>query len=140
MSPDIRRVTLDGRPFALRYCPPETPFDSAAVTSVSVTPFQSDGRLVLALLDRGPDLPGGHVDADDSSFEVTARREAAEEAGIQLGSLKLACVIESDYFGPGEPTCMLNYAGFVKVLGAVESGSESSGRAIMTMEEFLSST
>jgi len=35
------------------------PFD--AVTSVSVVPFTEDGRIVSVMLDRGIDLPGGHV-------------------------------------------------------------------------------
>ncbi len=35
------------------------PFEQ--VTSVSVVPVTSDGRLVATVLDRGVDVPGGHV-------------------------------------------------------------------------------
>jgi len=50
------------------------PFD--AVTSVSVVPFTDDGRLVAVLLDRGIDLPGGHVQEGEQTVEEVARREA----------------------------------------------------------------
>jgi 8-oxo-dGTP diphosphatase len=69
------------------------------ITSVLVVPFTPDGLIVCALLPRGIDLPGGHVQINEQTCEETARREAMEEAGITLGKLQLLKVLQSDYFG-----------------------------------------
>ena len=90
------------------------------------------------MLDRGIDLPGGHVETEDTSVEETVRREALEEAGIELGPLVLASVIESDYFGPDRLTYMLSYVATVVGFGTVSTEHESSGRRIVSIEEFLS--
>ncbi len=66
------------------------PFEQ--VTSVSVVPFADDGRMVAALLRRGVDLPGGHVQEGETSVEQVARREATEEADIRtLTPLRIVC-------------------------------------------------
>lgn len=139
MSNDVQRVTHDGRSFNVQYRTSSTDFDQSAVTSASVTAFMPDGRLALALLDRGPDLPGGHVNTADRSIEDTVRREAMEEAGLTLGPLTLSCVIESDYFGQDKLTYMLNYAAWVEELTDVPNEFESSGRTILAVREFLDS-
>jgi len=89
------------------------PFD--AVTSVSVVPFTDDGRLVAVLLDRGIDLPGGHVQEGERTVEEVARREAYEEARIALRNVHVTTVIQSDYYGsaPKELTYMVQAAAFV---------------------------
>lgn len=134
---DILRVSLNGREFTLRFLDPDAPYDPAAVTSAAVVPLLSDGRIVTAMLDRGIDIPGGHVEAEDASIEGTVRREAIEEAGIELGPLVLASVIELDYFGPDRLTYMLSYVATVVEFGPVSTEHESSGRRIVPIEEFL---
>ncbi|NOY56607.1 MAG: NUDIX domain-containing protein [Actinobacteria bacterium] len=136
-SEDVVRVSLDGREFTCNYLGPEAPYEPAAVTSAAVVPLLPDGRIVAAALDRGIDLPGGHVVVEDASVEATVRREALEEAGIELGPLALASVIESDYFGPSRLTYMLNYVGMVVGFRPVSTEHESSGRRIVSIEEFL---
>ena len=121
-SRDVFRVSLDGRDFKVAYLDGDAAYDASAVTAAAVVPFLPDGRLVAAILDRGVDLPGGHVARTDGSFEATVRREALEEAGIELGRLVLASVIESDYFGPSHLTYILNYVGEVVELGTVKIG------------------
>ena len=138
MSEDVFRVSLDGREFTLRFLGPDAPYDPAAVTSAAVVPFLTDVRIVAAVLDRGIDLPGGHVEAEDTSIEETVRREALEEAGIEVGPLVLASVIESDYFGPSRLTFMLSYVAMVVGFGPVSTEHESFGRRIVSIEEFLS--
>src|ERR1043166_6581527 len=73
------------------------PFDT--ITSVAVVPFTPDGRIVAALLDRGVDLPGGHVQETERTIEETARREVMEEVGITLKDLFAVNIIQSDYYG-----------------------------------------
>lgn len=63
-----------------------------------------DGHLLLIRRTRPPEagfwsLPGGKVDLWER-IEATARREIAEEVGIQLGKLELLCVV--DQLTPGE--------------------------------------
>lgn len=136
-SEDVVRVSLDGRTFTCNYLGPDAPYDPSAVTSAAVVPILPDGRIVTAVLDRGIDLPGGHVAVEDASIEETIRREAFEEVGIELGPLVLASVIESDYFGPDRLTYMLNYVGMVVSFRPVSTEHESSGRRIVSIEEFL---
>src|SRR5919201_7164148 len=63
------------------------------VTSVGVVPFTDEGLIVAALLQRGVDLPGGHVQEGERTIEEVARREALEEAGITLREVHAAEVL-----------------------------------------------
>ncbi len=96
-----------------------------------------DGRLVLADLARGLDLPGGHVQWRDSSPEETARRETREEIRAELGDLALVEVIESDHFGPDDLTYMIIYVARVRHLLPWADGHESAGRVLLPPAEFL---
>ncbi|MDT3438369.1 NUDIX domain-containing protein [Pseudofrankia sp. BMG5.37] len=108
-----------------------------AVTSASVVAVDDDGRLVLAELARGLDLPGGHVQWRDTSPEETARREALEEIRAELGELTLVEVIESDYFGPDDLTYMIIYVARVHRLLPWTGGHESAGRVLLPPAGFL---
>jgi 8-oxo-dGTP diphosphatase len=109
------------------------------VTSVCVVPFTADGKIVAALLDRGPDLPGGHVQEHERSPEETARREALEEAGIILGDLVVAEVIQSDFYGtaPDDLTYLIALTGLVAEFRTFYPSAESRGRAILDVDDFL---
>jgi 8-oxo-dGTP diphosphatase len=87
------------------------PFDK--VTSVGVVPFTDDGLIVAALLQRGVDLPGDHVQEGERTIEEVARREALEEAGITLREVHVAEVLQSDYYGPDDLTYMVLTTAFV---------------------------
>jgi len=57
-----------------------------------------DGKLLLIRRARPPEagcwsLPGGKVDLGEPT-EATARREIAEELGLELGALELLCVVD----------------------------------------------
>lgn len=115
----------------------DIPFDK--VTSVAVVPVTEDGKIVVADLVRGPDLPGGHVRSDETSCAETARREALEEAGVLLGALVPAAVIQSDFYGAAaeQLTYMITMTGRVTGLQDVVPDGETLGRKICTAEEFL---
>lgn len=113
------------------------PFDK--VTSVAVVPFDARGNIVTALLERGPDLPGGHMQEEEMSFDATARREAMEEAFVILGRLEPACVIQSDYYGglPEQLTYMVVLTGRVESFLPVVPDGETSGREILAPAAFI---
>jgi 8-oxo-dGTP diphosphatase len=126
-----RPVTFTGRgPSAA------PPFE--AVTSASVVAVTVDGRLVLADLARGLDIPGGHVRRNETSAEQTARREVWEETRAEVGELHPVEVIESDYFGTDDLTYMIIYAAWVTRLAPWRADHESAGRVLLEPEEFLS--
>ncbi|BAY13914.1 NUDIX hydrolase [Calothrix sp. NIES-2098] len=110
------------------------------VTSVLVVPFTQDGSMVCALLERGLDLPGGHVQIDELTCEQTARREVMEEVGVSLGELKLVKVLQSDYYGsePEQLTYIVVMTGFVEDILSDNYIHESLGRSIINIEEFIS--
>lgn len=65
----------------------------------------ADGRLLLIQRLREPEagawgLPGGKIDFGEPAME-TARREIAEELGIEIEILRLACIAETINKGDG---------------------------------------
>ncbi len=137
---DRRRTDVgDGHMVTFVQLGPEftPPFEQ--VTSVSVVPFADDGRIVAALLRRGVDLPGGHVQEGETSVEQVARREAMEEAGIVLRDIRTALVIQSDYYGiaPENLTYMVMVAARIDAYHAFVPDEESNGRVMLDVEEFL---
>ncbi len=59
-------------------------------SSAYVLAFHGDA-LLMAQLDRGVDIPGGHVDPGEHP-EDAMRREAAEETGAVIGAARLLAV------------------------------------------------
>ncbi|MFN6461473.1 MAG: NUDIX hydrolase [Nostoc sp. DedVER02] len=117
------------------------------ITSVLVVPFTKDGLIVCALLDRGIDLPGGHVQIGELTFEETARREVMEEVKVTLGELKLVKFIQSDFYGsqPEQLTYLVVMTGFVEEIISNNGYNdlslcthESMGRHIIDIDEFIS--
>ncbi|MFD6874332.1 MULTISPECIES: NUDIX hydrolase [unclassified Streptomyces] len=109
------------------------------VTSVSVIAFTTEGKLVVAELDRGLDLPGGHTQQHERCGEETARREAWEETRVLMDELAPIEVIESDYFGADDLTYMIIYSGLCRHIAPWTPGDdESRGRRLMAPEVFLS--
>ncbi|MCK9893326.1 NUDIX hydrolase [Frankia sp. AgB32] len=114
---------------------PDPPIDR--VTSAAAVVITDYGRLVLAELDRGPDIPGGHVRRDENSVDETVRREAWEEIRARLGELRPVEVIESDHFGPDDLTYMVIRAARVTELAPWVTTHESAGRLVIPPEDFL---
>ncbi|HSX05868.1 MAG TPA: NUDIX domain-containing protein [Candidatus Saccharimonadales bacterium] len=59
-----------------------------AVTAVKVYVFQDDSLLLTNITSRGWDLPGGHIEANETPRQA-ARRELKEETGATAQNLKL---------------------------------------------------
>jgi 8-oxo-dGTP pyrophosphatase MutT (NUDIX family) len=128
-----KKVTF--RPLGNETMPPED-----RVTSVATIPFTEDGLIVcVELRDRGVDIPGGHVRERESTLTDAVRREAREEASIELTEPKLVEVIESDYYGSRDEdlTYMLTYASFVNKFMPFAENEESERRLFLTRDEFL---
>lgn len=110
------------------------------ITSASVIPFVQQGMMVAAVLERGLDIPGGHIEADDGGVVPAIKREAYEEARISLVEpLHLIGVILSDYHGGGPEyaTYMLIATGRVAAMDDFVAEFESTGREVVTTGEFL---
>ncbi len=110
------------------------------ITSVSVVPFMENGNIVTTVLrSRGIDIPRGHVLKDEKNIEETARRESYEEAFITLKDIRIATVIQSDYYGSSddELTYMVITTAMVDKLEKFILNPEANDRKIMSTEEFL---
>jgi 8-oxo-dGTP diphosphatase len=68
-------------------------------TSAYAFAFDAAGRLLMADLDRGVDIPGGHLDPGESAIDGM-RREVKEETGVTLGAAKLFAVQKVTVAGP----------------------------------------
>lgn len=137
---DRRRTqTIKGKQVTFTLLPATTVPPLDKVTSVAVVPFTDKGEIVLALLDRGADIPGGHMHKGETTLEQTARREAMEEAFITLGPLKTALVIQSDFYGsaPDELTYMVVMTGAVTAFHGEKPDGETLGRKIMPPADFI---
>lgn len=110
--------------------------DFSTVTSVAVMPFVDDTTIMATQLDRGLDIPGGHVEKFDADATATAVREAREETGIDLAlPLYLIGIIESDYHP--KPTYMLITATKVAAQHTYTPQFEALGRELVSLKEFL---
>ena len=58
--------------------------------------FYGDRVLVCEIPHRGPTIPGGHLDGDESTADCLIR-EASEEASVGLTNLRLLGFIEADH-------------------------------------------
>ena len=61
--------------------------------------FQDDRMLLTRLKKRGWDIPGGHIEGDESP-ERAAVRETIEEAGVVVEPVRLIGIQELEVFGP----------------------------------------
>jgi 8-oxo-dGTP diphosphatase len=112
-------------------------FDS--VTSVCVLAFtKNESNLVVVLLKRGLDIPGGHVTIDDDTLETTARREAMEEAAISLGSPILIGYLESNALKDTVGTTHIAMvAAMVEEIHLFDHRCDAIDRQILSPEDFL---
>lgn len=108
----------------------------SAITSVAVVPFAERGVIVATVLDRGLDIPGGHVEATDEDATAVALRECIEETAATLETpLTLIGLIESDF---GEtPTYMVITAAKVRELHPFKKLHEAHARELVSTAEFL---
>jgi 8-oxo-dGTP pyrophosphatase MutT (NUDIX family) len=134
---NLIRLINDFNAIAYPHC--ALPIAFAQITCVVVLPFTLDGNLVTVRLQRGLDIPGGHVQAHETSIEQVARRETLEEAAVTLAELFLTGIIESDYFGSQteELTYIIVVSAFVDEIHPFIANDEASERLIIPPQEFL---
>ena len=92
--------------------------------------------MVVNLHHRGLDLPGGHVEAYESTPEETMNREVMEEACMTVRAPILVDVVSSDYF-QDRLSYMLFYAVYVDELKEFIPNDESSERLVIDRGDFL---
>jgi len=125
-------------PAVLSWLDPATVPERRDVSVVMVVPFTVDGRVVVARLRRGVELPGGHVQPEDRSLEDAARREAWEEARITLGRLAVAQVIRVDYLtDPPSTSHIVVFTGRVLRMAPFDRAHESLARMVVPSEDFI---
>ncbi|HOI59891.1 MAG TPA: NUDIX domain-containing protein [Candidatus Pacearchaeota archaeon] len=106
------------------------------ITSVSVVIFNDSKEiLVVRLLKRGWDIPGGHVEDRDRDVFETAEREVMEEACVEIKDCNILTIIRSYYYR--EPTYMLILSAKVGKIYEFNKNKESLDRKFMNPLDFL---
>lgn len=134
--PASRRGSVTFTPLPPGHVPP-----FSQVTSVGVIAFTPDGKhLVTTLQSRGIDLPGGHVRKEERSVEEVARREALEEAQVELGPIAFVRAWSSDFYGtaPHELTYLVTVAAVIERIHPFSPNLSHARRLFLTPEQFLS--
>ncbi len=134
--PVARRGSITFTPLPLGQVPP-----FSQVTSVGVVAFTPDGKhLVTTLQSRGVDLPGGHAQNQERSLEEVARREAMEEAQVELGQIAFVRALASDFYGtaPNDLTYLVTVAAVIEEINPFRPNLSHARRLFLTPEQFLS--
>lgn len=107
------------------------------VTAVAAIPFTADGKLVVVnLRHRGLDLPGGHVEPDETTPLQTMNREVMEEAYMTVRTPVLAEVIRTDFFDD-RPSYIMVYGVYVDELQEFIPSEEVSERVMIEPDQFI---
>jgi cytochrome P450/ADP-ribose pyrophosphatase YjhB (NUDIX family) len=130
------RIEFKDEPTTLTWLDPALLPHVGRIYAVSVVPMTGDGRVVMAQLQRGVEIPGGKVEAEDADLEATARRETWEEACVMLGSLRLIQLIRFEQ-GEAEPRYVASYAGEVTNIAPFVKGNESLGRLLVSRRQYV---
>lgn len=111
----------------------------SAVSSIGVVVIERGDRLVVVKLERGWDIPGGHVKERDESMEATAKREVLEEACCTIEMPRVLQVTRSDLFGDAAETWtyIVVMVARLSAMLPFRKAAESTGRRIMGVDEFL---
>lgn len=131
-----------GHNITARSLGPATIPDISAITSVHLVPFTSEGNIVsVNIVNRGWDIPGGHVDRGESSPLDTLQREAREEASLSTLEPILVDVLalECETLDLKARPYMLIYVAEVAELSSFAPNDEVSQRLLMTPKMFVDS-
>ena len=74
---------------------PEQPVSFERITAVAVIVWADNGHIVAVELQRGIDIPGGHVQLGETSVAAVAHREVVEEACVRIGAVLLVGYLKS---------------------------------------------
>lgn len=109
------------------------------VTAAFALAFARDRFLLTGLVQRGLDIPGGHVEPGESPEEAM-RREVYEETGARLGPANVLayehfCVLgpmPEGYPFPYPDSYMVFYAAQVEAFDPLAANGEAQGRALLS--------
>ena len=116
--------------------------DISLVTSVHVAPITNEGKIVAVhIKGRGFDIPGGHIDANETSPIMALNRELQEEANITILNPVLIDIlhIQSQTLNLRDKPYMLLYAARVDHMNDFIEDDEVSERVIMSPDKFITS-
>ncbi len=114
------------------------------ITSALALAFHECNFLMTKLIERGWDIPGGHIEPGETP-EQTMRREVMEEAAVELGSVRLLGYqqirllgdIPADYRYPHPESYQVFYIGHVTNILPFTPTDEAGDRAFFIREEAL---
>ena len=107
-----------------------------AITSVAVVSYVERGTIAATVLDRGLDIPGGHVESIDEDATAVAVRECFEETAALLETpLTLIGLIKSDF--TETPTYMVITAAKGRELCPFVKLHEAHARELVSPTDFL---
>ncbi|RAL57602.1 hypothetical protein BLD25_01570 [Candidatus Gracilibacteria bacterium GN02-872] len=131
-------ITDKGKSFNFTFKENDFNFPKDRVTSIAGVIFDENGDIVTIELDRGIDIPGGHIKIGETIKEALIR-ECMEEAFIEIDDLKISSIIESDYFGTKKEdlTYMLIFSGKLKKELLFQENKESKKRIYISPKDFL---
>lgn len=92
-----------------------------------------DGMILAARNERGWDIPGGHVDADDTDLYSALVREVDEESGVTLKKAKPFAIMRFD----GKDKSMLFYVSDAFELEEFIPKEDAFERQMMPIPEFI---
>ncbi|NMO97037.1 NUDIX domain-containing protein [Paenibacillus lemnae] len=112
------------------------------ITSAYVLAFQDNRLLLTRLQDRGWDIPGGHLEQNETP-EMAAVRELYEETGAVLKHIELLGAMNIHITGDKPPgytypfpeSSMVFYWGIVDRLDPLQSNEEVAERRLFELEE-----
>jgi len=115
--------------------------DVLEVISSHCVPITIDGKIVAVhIVNRGIDIPGGHVDDKETAIEAM-RREVQEEAQLLVDSPVLIDVWQltsvNTQLGLRQKPYLLVYAARVTLLDDFISTEEADERLILEPEDFI---
>lgn len=118
----------------------EVPGIEKTLTSHCI-PFTADGKIVaVTIIDRGVDIPGGHIEDNETAIEAM-QRESKEEAQISIENPILIDVWRlastNDELGLLEKPYLLLYTATISSMEDFIPNNEASERLILDPEDFI---
>ena len=110
------------------------PTHPEASPAVLIFPFYGDKVILAEIRTRGWCIPSGHVEPGED-FEMAARREAWEEAGLTLSRVSYLGYFVLTHEETGAVRYAPTFIGEVQGIAEVPGGTESDGMQMVNVED-----